>query len=95
MVTERHLRFPTLALLFVINLVFAGTPLIKSTDGGRRGSLNLRRQPDRRGSSPKWPSVAGRWRSWFFGKAPGFAALTQINVRVPDAVTPDRPCPFA
>jgi uncharacterized protein (TIGR03437 family) len=34
MVTERHLRVPISALLFV-NVVFAGTPLIKSTDGGR------------------------------------------------------------
>ena len=29
------LRVPALALLFGANLLFSGTPLIKSTDGGR------------------------------------------------------------
>jgi hypothetical protein len=59
MVTERHLRFPILALLFVVNLVFAGTPLIKSKDGCRRGSLDLRCQPDRRGILPQ-VAIGGR-----------------------------------
>ena len=33
MVADRHLSVPTLALLFGVNPILVGTPLIKSTDG--------------------------------------------------------------